>query len=59
MPSDMENWKETRQQILVHGLSQLGACEKLACSPKPDPCVTGAEDTLVMLCWKWLRGRIE
>ena len=28
MRSDMENWKEIRQQVLVHGLSQRGACEK-------------------------------
>ena len=24
----MENWKEIRQQVLVNGLSQRGACEK-------------------------------
>ena len=26
--SDMENWKEIRQQVLVHAPSQRGACEK-------------------------------
>jgi hypothetical protein len=26
--SDMENWKEIRQQALVNGLSQRAACEK-------------------------------
>ena len=26
--SDMENWKEIRQQVLVNGLSQRAACEK-------------------------------
>ena len=28
MRSDMENWKEIRQQVLVHGLSHRAACEK-------------------------------
>lgn len=28
MRSDMENWKEIRQQVLVNGLSQRAACEK-------------------------------
>ena len=28
MRSDMENWKEIRQQVLVNGLSRRAACEK-------------------------------
>lgn len=28
MRSDMENWKAIRQDVLVHGLSRRGACEK-------------------------------